>query len=204
MTDWLLALVPTWGLWLLAATTFLSCLALPVPSSLIMLTAGGFVASGDLVLWQVAGAAYVGAILGDNAGFFLGRRGGAGLLEKLKRNPKRAGLIARAETQMQLKGRIAVFLTRWLLSPLGPWVNIAGGAAGFPWRRFILPEAAGEAVWVTAYVGMGFAFAGNIEAANDLIGSALGFLGAFGAALALGFWLRAAIRQGRRANHGAA
>ena len=29
MTDWLLALVPTYGLWLLAAATFLSCLAIP-------------------------------------------------------------------------------------------------------------------------------------------------------------------------------
>ena len=34
MTDWLLALVPQYGLWLLAATTFLSCLALPIPASI--------------------------------------------------------------------------------------------------------------------------------------------------------------------------
>ena len=33
MTDWLLGLVPQYGLWLLAATTFLSCLALPIPAS---------------------------------------------------------------------------------------------------------------------------------------------------------------------------
>lgn len=197
MTEWLLALVPAWGLWLVAATTFLSCLALPVPSSLVMLTAGGFVAAGDLVLWQVTGAALGGAILGDNAGFLLGRRGGARLLERLRKSPKRAGLITRAVAEMQAKGRIAVFFSRWLVSPLGPWVNIAGGAAGFPWRRFVVPGAAGEVVWVAGYVGMGYAFAGNIEAASDLIGSALGFLAAGGAAVALGLWLRAALRQGR-------
>ena len=54
MIETILALVPTYGLLLVALGTFLSCLALPVPSSLIMLSAGGFAAAGDLVLWQVA------------------------------------------------------------------------------------------------------------------------------------------------------
>ena len=61
MTDWLLALVPTYGLWLIAATTLASCLALPIPASVIMLAAGGFAAAGDLVVWQVIGSALTGA-----------------------------------------------------------------------------------------------------------------------------------------------
>ena len=48
MTETLLALVPTYGLYIVALATALSCLALPIPSSLIMLTAGAFVASEDL------------------------------------------------------------------------------------------------------------------------------------------------------------
>ena len=60
MTDWLLALVPTYGLWLIAGTTFASCLALPIPASVIMLAAGGFAAAGDLVLWQVVVSALSG------------------------------------------------------------------------------------------------------------------------------------------------
>ena len=61
MTDWLLALVPQYGLWLLAATTFFSCLALPFPASIMMLTAGGFVAAGDLALLPTFAAAAGGA-----------------------------------------------------------------------------------------------------------------------------------------------
>ena len=68
MTEWLLELVPHYGTWLVAVVTFLSCLALPVPSSILMLAAGGFAASGDLMLWQVTGAALAGAILGDQIG----------------------------------------------------------------------------------------------------------------------------------------
>ena len=77
LTNWLLALVPTYGLWLLASVTFLACLALPVPCSILMLTAGGFVASGDLVPWQVLAAALSGAVLGDQIGYRIGLYGGA-------------------------------------------------------------------------------------------------------------------------------
>ena len=57
VTDWLMALLPVYGPWLLGITTFLSCLAIPVPSSLMMITSGAFVASGDLQLASVAGSA---------------------------------------------------------------------------------------------------------------------------------------------------
>ena len=77
VTDWLLALVPAYGLWLLASVTCLARLTLPVPCSILMLTAGGFVASGDLVLWQVLAAALSGAVLGDQIGYRIGLYGGA-------------------------------------------------------------------------------------------------------------------------------
>ena len=44
MTDFLLEWLPHYGVLIIGVTTLMSCLALPVPSSLMMLTAGGFVA----------------------------------------------------------------------------------------------------------------------------------------------------------------
>lgn len=76
LSGWLLGLVPTYGPWLIGASTFLSCLALPVPVSILMLTAGGFVASGDLGALQIVVAALAGEVLGDQAGFRIGRIGG--------------------------------------------------------------------------------------------------------------------------------
>ena len=58
LSDWFLAQLPLYGPALLGITTFLSCLALPVPSSLMMIAAGAFVASGDLSLPMVAATAY--------------------------------------------------------------------------------------------------------------------------------------------------
>jgi membrane-associated protein len=194
MTDWLLALVPQYGLWLLAATTFCSCLALPIPASILMMTAGGFVAAGDLVLWQTFVAAAGGGIAGDQVGYWAGRGAGQPLLARLRADPARDRLLARAVAIMESKGVLAVFLTRWLFSPLGPWVNLTAGSTGYGWHRFTTSGVAGEAVWAGLYVGVGYGFAGNIEAASDMLGSILGFVAAGAAMLGLGWWLRSAIK----------
>ena len=194
MTDWLLELVPQYGLWVLAVSTFFSCLALPFPASILMLTAGGFVAAGDLDLLTTFAAAAIGAIAGDQVGFWAGRRLGAPLLARLGRDPARDRLLARAADFLTRRGIAAVFLSRWLLSPLGPWVNLITGSSGYGWQRFTLAGVAGEAVWAGLYVGMGYAFAGNITAANDMLGSVLGIIAGGAAVLTLGLWLRGAMR----------
>lgn len=198
MTETFLGLLPVWGVWLLALATFLSCLAVPVPSSLLMLMAGGFAASGDLDTVTVLAGAYGGAVAGDHLGFALGRTGGGALLARLGRRPASAALIARAEALVTRGGFAAVFLSRWLFSPLGPMMNFVTAAAGMRWHRFALAEVLGEAVWVTIYVGLGYGFAGNLQAAIDLAGSALGFLAAGAVAVGLGLWLLALARRPAR------
>lgn len=192
MTDWILAQLPLYGPWLLALTTFLSCLALPVPSSLMMIASGAFVASGDLALTTVAGAAYGGALTGDQVGFWLGRKA-----SRLLPAPgsKRGALIETAMGHLQRRGSVAVFFTRWMFSALGPWVNLAAGASGFAHHRFTLADVLGEAVWVTAYVGLGMAFGANLQAAADLASNALGFLAAGAVAVGLGWWLLRNLRR---------
>ncbi len=189
MTDWLLALVPQYGLWLLAATTFLSCLALPFPASILMLTAGGFVAAGDLAMVPTFAAAAGGGIAGDQLGYWAGRGFGARLLARLRRDAARDKLLAEAVAIMDRRGVVAVFLTRWLFSPLGPWVNLTAGSTGYGWHKFTLSGVAGEAVWAGLYVGAGYAFAGNVEAASGMLGSALGVIAGGGGVVVLGYWL---------------
>jgi membrane-associated protein len=195
MTDWLLALVPTYGLWLLASVTFLACLALPVPCSILMLTAGGFVATEDLILWQVMAAALGGAVMGDQVGYRIGLYGGHGLLQRLAATPSRGALITRAVDLMDRRGALGIFFTRWLFAPVGPWANFAAGATAFNYLRFSLWAIAGEAVWVSLYVLLGYSFAGNIEAASELAGSTLGILAGVAAMLGFGWWLYASTRQ---------
>ncbi len=199
MTDLLLSLVIDYGAALLFAVTFLSCLAIPMPSSLMMLAGGGFVASGDLSLITAAGAAYLGAVLGDQTGFLIGRQAGHLIEAKMAAAPKRAALHQKATDLTNRYGGPGVFLSRWLFSPLGPYVNFAGGAAGLNWARFTAWGAMGEAVWVVVYVGLGYTFADRIVELADILGNASGFMAAGVITIGLGYWLWNAAKQAKSA-----
>lgn len=191
MSETLLALVPTYGFWLLAVCTFCSCLALPIPASIMMMAAGGFAAAGDLSLSASGLAALGGAVAGDQLGYLAGRKGGAGLTARLG---SRAAPLAKATELLSRRGGIAVFLSRWLVSALGPYINLAAGAARMRWLDFTLPAVAGELVWCSIYLGLGWGFARDIEDIGEALGN-LAFAASAGVvAVLLG---RALLRRGR-------
>lgn len=194
MSDTLTALVPEYGLWLIALVTFLSCLAVPVPASLLMVAGGSFAAAGDLSLSTTAAVAYAGAMAGDQAGYAIGRRG-SGLMRRMETaGGQRRVLFRRARELATRWGGLGVFLSRWLLSPLGPYVNFIGGASGIRWAVFTFAAAAGEAIWVAFYIGLGFAFSDQIDMVVDIAGNVSGMLAAAVLAVILG-------RMALRANH---
>lgn len=200
MTDTTFALIAEYGLALIALSCFLSCLLVPIPSSLMMLAGGAFAASGDLVSWQVAAAAWGGAIAGDQAGYHIGRRHAAHLDRLALGRPRRAALLARARDLVDRRGGWGVFFSTWLFAPLGPWVNFFAGASRLGWLRFTLWDAAGEAVWVTLYIGLGYTFASNLDLAADLAGNVLGLLSALAVIAVLAAVL--AHRLGAKARRG--
>lgn len=200
MTDTLLLWVSDYGLLVIFVATVLSCLALPVPSSLMMMAGGAFSASGDLELWQVCAAALAGALIGDQTGFLLARHGGgAKLWRRLRALPRSARLVARSEVFLQRRGGWAVYLTRWLFSPLGPYVNLIAGATKMGWARFAIADLAGEATWVAVYVTLGFVFGSQIEELSDTLGSVIAALTAGMITLLLG---RALLLSRRKARAG--
>jgi membrane-associated protein len=194
MSDEILALVPVYGLPLLMLTVFLSCLAVPMPASLVMLTTGSFVGVGELALTPTILAALVAAVAGDQAGFLIGRRGGTPLLARLSKTPERQKLLGNAQGWIDQKGGPGVFFSRWLVSPLGPYVNFIGGATGLGWLRFTLWGVLGELVWVGVYVGLGVQFGDNISAVAELASNFSGMLAAGVVALGLGWQVRRVLR----------
>lgn len=183
MTEVLFDLVANWGLLVVALSAFFSCLAVPVPTSAVMLAAGAFAAAGDMVLWQVCGVAYLSSIAGDQTGFQLGRLGGDWLHARFEGKPKRAALYKKAHDAILKWGGTAVFFSTWAVAPLGPWVNFAAGAAGYNVWRFTVLDALGEAIWVSFYVGLGFVFANNLDALTQLLSDWAGMVAALAVAI---------------------
>ena len=189
MTETILALAADYGVPLLFVVTLLSCLAVPIPSSLLMLASGGFAAAGDLALSVVAVAAYSGAVIGDNLGYWIARGFGDRLSDWLTAHPKRAAIRNRSEVFMEKWGGSSVFFSCWLVAPLGPYINYVSGLSRFSWPRFALWGAAGEVFWVGIYVGLGYMFADNMTQISSLLGNISGFLAAAVVAIGLGAWL---------------
>lgn len=200
MTETLFGYVSGYGLPVIALSAFLSCLAIPIPTFAVMLAGGAFAATGDLILWQVLATAYVAALLGDQSGFQIGRWGGPAVIAYLKQSPKRAAIVTKAQETVAERGGIGVFFSTWLFAPIGPWVNLISGAAGMPAARFFVWDAAGEAIWVTVYIMLGYLFGARLPELVDLVGDWAGLITSAGiTALCLGLIWRAYRRH--RARH---
>ncbi|MFN3717475.1 MAG: DedA family protein [Rhizobium rhizophilum] len=195
LTETLLASLPSYGLPLLGIVVCVSCLGAPLPASIVMMLMGALAAAGDFTLWIVMAVALVSAVVGDQLGYVLGWTAGRRLVPIVARNPARRKAIERAQHEMDERGNVAVFLTRWLLSPLGPYLNLMAGASGFSWMRFTLAGILGEMVWVGLYTGLGATFSESVTEIAEISGSISGFLATGAVAAILGFKLLQALRS---------
>lgn len=185
MIDQFFGLVSTYGLVVVGLCAYVSCLAVPVPTFAVMLAGGAFAASGDFVLWQVWAVAYGAAVLGDQTGFQIGRTGGVRVLALIGRRGQWQVRIDRAQAYLLHWGGLGVFLSTWLVAPLGPWVNLIAGAAGLHPLRFLVWDAAGEAIWVTTYIMLGYTFGDQLSLLVDVVSNYAGAVTA--AVLTCGF-----------------
>jgi membrane protein DedA with SNARE-associated domain len=86
-----------------------------VPGETSLILAGALAAQGQLSLPLVIAVAAAAAILGDNIGYLIGRRGLRPVLDRPGRwSDRRQRLVARGEAFFERYGAAAVFFGRWL------------------------------------------------------------------------------------------
>jgi len=146
---------------------------IPLPGETALLIAGYLCSDAGghrLRLGLVIVASFLGAVIGDNLGYWLGRRLARPRLAAGKRflflTPER---FLRAEAYFHRYGAATVFFGRWvalLRIAAGP----AAGAAGMAWWRFLVANAAGAAVWATGIALLGYAAGPAWEALQKWLG----------------------------------
>ena len=171
ITDQVLAALLVYGLPVLFGVILICSVGVPFPISLMLVAAGSFVEQGDMKLWQVIAVASVAAVLGDQIAYGLSRWGGRRLINRLSRKIGGEAKIKQAEALTKRWSGAGIFLSRWLITALGPWVNVASGIAAYPWRRFLLWDVLGEVLWVILYVGIGYAFSNRVQAIAEILGN---------------------------------
>lgn len=169
-SDYVLSTLGVYGLPVLFATLLVGSIGLPLPSSLLLLVAGSFVAQGDMNLWPVLTLAATGAILGDNVGYALGRWGGTRMRGRISRLAGGKKRLKAAEEWLKKREGVSVFLSRWLLTPLGPIINVTSGLTRYSWPRFLVYDVLGETLWVTLYVLLGKFFSDRVQEMSEFLG----------------------------------
>jgi membrane protein DedA with SNARE-associated domain len=178
--------VEHYGLVFVFGIVCLESAGLWLPGETALIAAGVYASKGHLSIAGVVAVAAIGAIIGDNIGYWLGREGGRRLLYHyafLTRFADR--VMPPAERFFARHGGKAVFLARFFggVRVTGAWM---AGISRMNWWRFLGWNAAGGIVWALG-VGLIAYYVG--KAAADAI-SRYGVYGGIGAvvllALALG------------------
>ncbi len=138
------------GYTVLAALVAGESAGLPIPGETALVSAALLTGSGPLSLPIVIGVAAVAAVVGDNLGYWFGRRAGRRALQA-RRGPfrrHRQHLLDRGEGFFARHGGKAVVLGRFVAG-VRVVTAVVAGASGMPARRFFIANAAGAIGWAS-------------------------------------------------------
>lgn len=172
LSDLLLTGLINQGSLLLGLCLFLAAFGVPLPATMLLLAAGAFARQGVLPWVPAALAGVTGAVLGDMASYSVGLLAGRRLPDRLTHSSG----WKQASAQFERRGPWAVFLSRFLLTPIALPINLMAGSTRLGWRRFGVPVVIGETIWVALFGGLGAVFAGSWEAISGLAGDFAGVL----------------------------
>ncbi|HXP28316.1 MAG TPA: DedA family protein [Solirubrobacteraceae bacterium] len=153
----------------------------PIPGETALIAAAVLASRGKLQIEWVIVLAAAGAIVGDNIGYLIGRKGGRWLLERP--GPfyrQRLGALRSGEPFFERHGPKAVYFGRFVLG-LRVWASWLAGATRMHWRSFAIWNALGGISWATA-IGLLAYFLGN--SAGNVV-ETFGIYGLIAAVLAL-------------------
>src|SRR5436305_3526666 len=169
----------------------------PLPGETALITAAVLASRDKLQIELVIALAGAGAIVGDNIGYLIGRKGGRWLLQRPGRfQRERRQVLEIGEPFFERHGPKAVFLGRFVLG-LRVWASWLAGATRMPWRSFVLWNALGGISWALI-VGLFAYFLGH-SASNAI--QTFGLYGLVAAVLALVSFVVLHRRHRARSGH---
>jgi membrane protein DedA with SNARE-associated domain len=164
-------IIETWGYLIVFGGVALESTGIPFPGETVLLVGAALAASSSrlhiewVILWAAAGA-----ILGDNGGYWAGRKLGHPLLKKVgpllhfdaKKQAKIEGFFER-------HGAKTVFLGRFI-ALLRTWAAFFAGLNRMKYSTFLAYNALGGILWALAIGILGFLFGQNLPLLEKWLG----------------------------------
>lgn len=123
-----------------------------IPSETIVITASVLAAQGGLFIWLIVPLVAVGAFLGDNVCYWLGRKIGDPVADRFFKGEKGEARLRWAEEALRRRGPILIGVGRFI--PGGRTATtFAAGTLEMPYRQFLAADAFAAALWAL-YISM--------------------------------------------------
>lgn len=186
--DRVISLIEHYGYLVVFFGVMLESTGVPLPGETILLASGVLAQRGHLDVQDAIVFGILGAVVGDQLGYWVGREGGRPFVLKWGRyvriTPER---LSRAEDFFARHGGKAVFLARFFAG-FRVFGALVAGISRMRWSTFALYNALGGTVWATAVVLVGYFLGSSLALVERWLGRATLLL-ALVVALAIGFYL---------------
>ncbi len=156
-------LIASYGYWLVAGVIAIESMGLPLPGEATLLAAAIYAGNtGRLNIALVILAASLGAIVGDNLGYWIGREAGFRLLVRWgPRVGLTTGRLKIGQYLFRQHGGKVVFFGRFV-ALLRALAGPLAGANRMDWRKFFAFNASGAVVWTGSYGLAAYLFGSHI------------------------------------------
>jgi undecaprenyl-diphosphatase len=168
---WFGPLFVGWGYVIISAGVLLErsiLLGLIVPGDVIIALGGVYAARGDLNVVAVIAIAFVAATVGESTGFWLGRRYGMRLIQRLPFVNRIEPRLHGVEEYFDRHGGKTVAIGRYATAA-GAFIPFVAGMAGMRYRRFLLFDIPAVLVWAIGITLVGYLFGRNLDLVETIL-----------------------------------
>lgn len=153
-----------YNIWFLSILIILGSIGIPTGACLIVIASGAFAYAGEFNIGILLLKIWFFSCIGDTIAYMVWKAIGNKFLNKSSKiKTYFEAKIKRAQNFLKKYGKVAVFLTRFLISAMGPFVNAAAGITQYKLRDFSLFVILGDLLWTCLYLGLGYWFGDSWE-----------------------------------------
>ena len=157
-----------YGYWAIFFGIAIENTGIPIPGETITIVGGFLAGSGELNYWGVIVSAIAGAALGDNFGYWIGRKGGWQFLLQIGRIFRlQEEQLNIAKEKYATNAAQAVFFGRFV-TILRIFAGPLAGITQMPYKKFLLYNIGGATVWASVIVSLSF-FLGQIVSLEQIV-----------------------------------
>lgn len=167
MTDWIISIMEQLGYFGIALLMFLDNIFPPLPSEIIMPSAGFTASKGELLLTGVIIAGSIGSLIAAAVLYWLGRKIPRSHLFRWVDRYGKYLFIKSTDVEKSLNwfeqhGHRIVFFGR-MIPAVRSLISIPAGMSKMPFWKFMLYSGLGTIIWTTFLALVGYFFGNNSE-----------------------------------------